>query len=811
MPRLERPVGLDVRRQDHGEFRLRRSVLDTPLKLGKRSYTHGLGTHSVSEIVVTLPGPGAKLEAEAGIDSNHDTAGEKGSVVLAVEVGGKEAFRSTARRGSDPPLRVEVPLGGAMDLILRVFDADDGPGWDQTDWADAAVTLQDGRRVWLDELPVRGAGAEMRTEAPFSFTYGGKPSAQLLSTWQRKHSQEPASAGKERHVVTYTDPATALEVACEAVVFTEHPAVEWVLRLTNRGAKETPIIEGIRPLDLKIGAPRGDVVFHHARGSTCEATDFLPIDPAVAPKSEVRLAPKGGRSSDGALPFFNLEWGAGGLAGIGGGVVGAGGGLVATAGGLVGAIGWSGQWSLALRRNDGRNLELEAGQELTHFKLEPGESVRTPRILLVSWRGSDRLRGHNLLRRLLLSEYVARRKGEIDLPPVTQNTWFTFSSGNAVTEENQLEAIRSMAPLGVECYWLDAGWFEGGWPSGAGSWVPRQDAFPRGLRPLADAAHEKGMRFVVWFEPERVSAGTRIAKEHPGWVLHAGPGDGLFNLGSREAREWLTEYLSKCIREWGIDVYRNDFNIDPLRFWRAADAPDRQGIAEIRYVEGLYAMWDALLERNPGLSIDNCASGGRRIDLETIRRSYPLWRSDTQCCGRAMPIQDQAQTAGLSLWVPLHAAGVWDLEPYTARSVVTTGFNLCMDTRAKDFSGEKARLAIDEVKRLRPLWLGDYYPLTVIQLDEGHWCAWQLDRPDLGKGFAVFFRRPRSAYASMEAGLKGLDAGARYEVTIEDARATRSLTGEELSRLKVEIGAAPGSALVVYRRTPAVNESPPGR
>ena len=181
------------------------------------------------------------------------------------------------------------------------------------------------------------------------------------------------------------------------------------------------------------------------------------------------------------------------------------------------------------------------------------------------------------------------------------------------------------------------------------------------------------MKFVVWFEPERVHPQSRIGKEHPQWVLRTGGGDGLFNLGDPPARQWLADYLSKCIRDWGIDVYRNDFNIDPLPFWQAADQPDRQGMAEIRYVEGLYRMWDELRHRHPGLTIDNCASGGRRIDLETLSRSYPPWHSDTQCCGQAMPVQDQAQASGLSLYVPLHAAGCWSVEPYCFRSIATTG------------------------------------------------------------------------------------------------------------------------------------------
>lgn len=468
---------------------------------------------------------------------------------------------------------------------------------------------------------------------------------------------------------------------------------------------------------------------------------------------------------------------------------------------MIGAVGWTGQWTLSIRRDADRDVALQAGQQFTRFHLRPGESVRTPRIVLVLWGGSDPLAGHNALRRLLLDQYVPRVGGDAAVPLVTQLTWFTFHEGNAVTEANQLECMRLMAPMGVEAYWLDAGWFEGGWPAGAGSWVPKKDAFPNGLRPIGDAAREAGLKFVLWFEPERVTPQSRIMKEHPEWVLRDGPGDGLFNVGDPAAREWLTDFLSKRIADWGIDVYRNDFNIDPLRFWQKADAPDRQGITENRYIEGLYAMWDELRQRHPDLVIDNCASGGRRIDLEMIARSVPLWRSDTQgLAGRPLPMQDQVQTAGLSLWTPLHAAGVWSFDPYPWRSVATTGTNLCMDTRKSECPVDLARRAIGETKALRPLWLGDFYPLLPIVLDERQWAGWQCHRADTGKGFAVFFRREQSPYAALDVTLRGMDADEEYDVTFVDTGAKRTMTGAALAKLRVEVASAPGSSLIMYEK-----------
>ncbi|HEY3397885.1 MAG TPA: alpha-galactosidase [Armatimonadota bacterium] len=784
MPTPRVQPGLLVRRQDYATLQRNKSVMDTPLQIGETKYARGLGTHAVSEIVVQLPRPAREFSAFVGIDNNYDTQGRRGSAVFTVEANGKELYRSGLCRGGEAPVAVKLDLQEAPTLVLRVADGGDGPGWDQSDWTEARVVLNNGTELFLDELPIIHEGTGLQQSLPFSFTYGGKPSRELLPGWRRTLQPAAAAPGREGHTLTYTDPASGLEVRAEVTRFTDFPAAEWVLYFTNTGPVDTPILERILPLDMGIAAPEGEITLHHANGSTCSATDFLPRDEVVKPSSRLELAPNGGRSSDGALPFYNLEWNGGGLAG---------------------AIGWSGQWALTLQRNGEQQLTLQAGQQTTHLKLHPGESLRTPRILVVSWQGDDRMLGHNLLRQVLLAHYVPRENGEPALPPVTMNTWFMFDQGNAATERNQTELLSPMAGLGVEGYWLDAGWFEGGWPAGAGSWVPKAAAFPHGLKPLGEAAHQLKMKFVLWFEPERVTANSRVAKEHPEWVMHtAADGDwgALYKLGDPAARAWLTDYLSQCITDWGIDIYRNDFNIDPLRFWQADDAPDRQGMAEIRYIEGLYTMWDELRQRHPGLLIDNCASGGRRLDLETMTRSFPLWQSDTQCCGKAMPEQDQVQNAGLSLYVPLHAAGVWSADPYQFRSVMTTGGSLCSGLFLQDQAAMAAtRSMIAEAKALRPYYLGDYYPLLEISADPRHWCAWQYHRHDLGQGFIMCFRREGSPYAGVDLQLHGLEATAKYRLTNRDDHTTQTLTGAELAqRWAVQIPTAPGSVLFTYEK-----------
>jgi alpha-galactosidase len=283
-----------------------------------------------------------------------------------------------------------------------------------------------------------------------------------------------------------------------------------------------------------------------------------------------------------------------------------------------------------------------------------------------------------------------------------------------------------------------------------------------------------------------------------------------------------------------VDIYRQDFNFEPLPYWQAADEPDRVGMTEIRHIEGLYAFWDELRSRHPGLWIDNCASGGLRIDLETLSRSLPLWPSDFHDAvgfqdGFALHTGDQCINAGLARWVPLFGGGVWNFTPYGTRSEIIGGFmfgfhiehqHFPSDDRetfvtpfqvmAKgktmlddEFPIEQAKAAIEEWRSIRTFFTGDFHlllPLTVYAHD---WCAWQFHRPDLDTGVAVAFRRHASPFPAMEVGLKEIDAQANYEVSLSpgyEQAPSQVMKGEELAHLTISICEQPGSVLLRYRK-----------
>jgi alpha-galactosidase len=453
--------------------------------------------------------------------------------------------------------------------------------------------------------------------------------------------------------------------------------------------------------------------------------------------------------------------------------------------------------------------------ETTRFRLRPGERVRTPRIVLLRYPGERMILGHNRFRQLLLAHYVQRRDGQPAAPPICHNTAGTiYRSNQPATEANQLAIIHKAAQLGVEAYWMDAYWYPQGWAENVGNWYPRPNDFPRGLRPLGDAAHRAGMKFVLWFEPERIAPATQFDREHPGFLLKADDaGQRLFDLGNAKARQFLVEFLDGRIKQWGVDVYRQDFNIDPLPFWRKHDAPDRRGVTEMLYVDGLYQLWSELLRRNPALTIDNCASGGRRIDLETCSLAYPLWRSDFNDIGEglkgpaywpSMARADQVHVTGLALYIPFQAGPLWDMHPYSVRSAMTSSVVLYERILPSEFPAELAKGAIAEVKRLRPFWLGDFYPVLPIGTSQAAWHAYQLDRPDLRQGCVLMFRRPESREPTQEVRLENIDPDAKYFVAITgetyEEAAARPMRGRELLPLRVRIQSRPGSALVRYTR-----------
>jgi len=632
------------------------------------------------------------------------------------------------------------------------------------------------------------------SDFPFSFVYGGKASKDFLDTWKRTVHEDSADPSKRVRTLTLVDSATGLEIRAVCTLYLDTPGVDWTLYFRNAGEKDTPVLEQVRALDAAFPSDAGSAATFHSLHSTGSVDDWIPFSEPLSLGKRREFAPIGGRSSSGACPFFNMQW---------------------SGGGAVVGIGWTGQWTASVE-NRGGTVVLQAGMQNLRLALHPGESIRTPRILLMRWSGNDEARAYNLWRAIMLRHVVPRVHDEVVVPPIAHLST-AFYEMDKCTEAIALEHLDAGKDLGFECYWYDAYYGKDDFPKVGNYVLPVERGFntarfPNQLKPVADAVHRAGLQFLMWFEPERICPGTLMAVEHPEWVVLPDDGGwGMFNLGVPGARQYITDYVGGLIDAYGLSWVRIDNAVTYIPLWQKLDTaagPDRVGMAEIRYVEGLYRWWDDMRAAHPDIAIDNCASGGGRIDLELCARAIPLWRTDATINPllnhdfNQAALQNQVMTAGLSRYVPFNVSGQMGATPYLFRSGFNGGISFCEDCRPADYPREQLKQGIAEGKRIRKYFFGDLYSLTEVTASAENWSVSQYHRADQNDGMIIAFRRHASPYAAFQCELRQIDPVAEYEIVsyhaYEPSMPVR-IKGNEFQHYGIEIPDRPGSVIVEYR------------
>jgi alpha-galactosidase len=668
------------------------------------------------------------------------------------------------------------------------------------------------------------AVSEFIANPPFSFNYAGESSASLLPQWRAVRRTISSSPGRSEELVTWRAPSGEIQVQAAVVVYEGYGATEWTVSFANPSSTTSQRLSAVLAADTVINAsPTAPFALHHFNGSYQQADDYAPQTSLLAPDRAQLLFPLGGRPSNGTWPYFNVSWG--------------------DQGAMV-AVGWPGQWTTQLLVDEHEGLRLKAGMTsadplvnaygdiadamLLDTYLEAGEEVRTPLIVLMQWSAGTWLQAQNKWRRWMVDYNVPRFGGNLPTPIVPT----TGSLSLLPDQSEELSAIDSYVRKGTTKdrggfythWWVDAGWYAipswlpQNWSNGVGDWYPDPTRFPDGMRPTFQRAMDHDMKSLLWSEPERVGIGTELFNEHRDWLI--APPDPisdpsfLLDFGNADAWAWLVERFDTIITNQAaqghqLDVFRQDFNMDPLGYWNAADLPGRRGVTQVKHVTGHLAFWDELRRRHPHLWIDSCASGGRRNDLETMRRSVPLLRSDYQF----EPTGNQCQTYGISLWLPYYGTGVgpqttndgaWGPGPYVVRSSLAPCYASSVDAAtASEDDWALLRTMNEEFVRIQDdLPYSDFYPLTEFSLEDDVWMAFQFDRPAAGSGVVLVFRRPDAQAATMKLALQGLDTGGRYQMENFDLGGKELLTGKTLMQqgLDFSLPDAPASAIVHYRR-----------
>lgn len=591
-------------------------------------------------------------------------------------------------------------------------------------------------RAWYD--------AHIRTadDPAYDFTVGGQSLRRHLRDWMFEIGEESAVGAVERGgkstVISLRHKKSDLTARVEATIFEENAACQWTVYLRNEGDSRSPVIRRFYAADCTLDT--GETTLYVSRGSNSQADDFELLHTAVTPTTMIFDATEGRNTS--YLPYFNLS---------------------GSKGGAVAAVGWTGQWRASLRQTL-QGVKLRAQQAFFRAALEPQEEVRSPLVSLTFYDGDNALKGFNSFRQMQLD----------CLYPETMRPMRGYMLANefcTLTCDELIETVQTTDPaiLGATDYfWMDAGWYtyKKDWYDGVGNWTPDATRFPASLRPLSDAIAQSGSQFLLWYEPERVRAGTILEQEgvkHDGWIIRNGD-NLLWNLADDGACAFLTDYIAASLEENGVGVYRQDFNFDPLRYWKQADHAfygGRTGICENHYVTNLYRFLDTLCDRVDGLLIDNCASGGRRIDLEMCRRSVPLWRSDYNCVPadgsrKADDLEaTQAMTYALSCWLPYSGTVQHTESLYAERSGVMTHPMVMNPDPATYALYDDVRA--DMTKR--------YFPLAGGGTDDSKALAMQFG--DAESGSAMLYLR-KSTAPSYQLRLNGLSPDKAYVLTDPD-------------------------------------------
>lgn len=619
-------------------------------------------------------------------------------------------------------------------------------------------------RKWFDE--------NIRTaENPaYEFTVGGKKLKNSIDDWKISIGEESGAGEYYRNgktsFITLAHKKSDLAATVEATIYEDYATCEWTVFIENTGSGNSPVIKNFYAADCDINTGISEVYF--SRGSMPAADDFELLKSAVS-VTPMSFNANGGRSGS-WLPYWNIcgkEFG------------------------VVTTNGWTGQWYTSIHQKL-NGIHLESKQEFFSAYLTAGEKVRSPLVSLTFYENENAMKGFNLFRSWE-SDCVYT---ESAFPLSCTVLAGEFDRRNTGEYIEQINSYPEEACEATDFLWRDAGWYKinTSWYDSVGNWEADPERFPDGLAPIADAAEARGMKLLLWYEPERCCKNTTVyneCKKHEGWLIERSDEVNMVNLACDGAAEFLGNLVANSIKENHVRLYRQDFNFVPLEMWKEADKAlwgGREGIEENHYVTNLYKYLDTLIDVNPGLIIDNCASGGKRLDVEMSRRSIPLWRTDYNCSDAEGKINDdcleatQSASYGISFWLPLTGTGLNAYSEYADRTLIIP----CSQ-----------RPGYEVVRRYMNR---NYFPLCNGGLDRENWHAMQYG--DENEGFAIIYRRDDVKSETYHLSFSGLSEEASYEVFDYDNQSEILVKkGSELMKngFDITVGEAPKAAMYVYR------------
>jgi alpha-galactosidase len=369
--------------------------------------------------------------------------------------------------------------------------------------------------------------------------------------------------------------------------------------------------------------------------------------------------------------------------------------------------------------------------------------------------------------------------------------------------------IDDAADMGLEMFVLDDGWFGNKYPrndsnAGLGDWQVNAKKLPEGIDYIASYAHQKGMKFGIWIEPEMVNPRSELAEKHPDWIVKAGNRE-----IPRMRNQWLLDLSNPKVQDFVFSVFDNTMKLSPNIDYIKWDAnrhvenagseylpEDKQSHFWIDYTQGFYKVMERIRAKYPDVLIQACASGGGRVEFGAMKYFNEVWTSDnTEALSRTR-IQ-----YGTSLFYPATVMGshvsatpnhqTGNITPIKFRFDIACAGRLGMELQPKrmdDAEKRFARKAVASYKAYRDIVMeGDLYRIGTPYDDTGYYGMMYVSKDKKKAVLFTYCIRYQSRTLIPKFRLHGLDAKTRYTVREQNTDKKRfwfdggTFTGEYLA------------------------------
>jgi hypothetical protein len=635
----------------------------------------------------------------------------------------------------------------------------------------------------------------------------------------------PTASHADLHIVSfvYDSASPHLRLTWEWEVRSGHGPIEHRVRIENRDTTEIWLpLQNSFTFEWQVPAQDKLEQFYVEKGAdtpSAVGTHLVPISDGYdwEGTSSTYAQPRPGEARE-IIPYFLIER------------------ADASQSGWYVGIEFSGRTHLTLHRN-GASIRGEVGLNPNpgpfRTRLQPGEVFETPRIFVGGTSGGPDATG-NVLRRWIRE--VLTNPGawkDPHYPLLVNNSW---GGGMVVDEQIAQHMIRDSAALGFEMFHIDAGWFRG-----VGDWYPDAKKFPRGLQPIADEIHAKGMKFGLWVDWAQAGLDTtpgalnaRDPEAHH-WLTTDLPSDWkpeefkgqTIDIGVPKAKAWAMRETDRIVSDYKLDMLEHDGYLvakgcDQSDHPHAATDPRNKctyrdsgfvfslssNSTDVSYhaVRSYYDIQSALHRNHPGLLLEVCNDGGRMVDFGSAAHGDYFSITDTyNPLSNRRAFYDTSfvlHPAMLESYVERWPAPKLENFLYMLRSGMMGWLSVMIDTTSwTPQQHEAAREEIELYKsQLRPL-IRDANLYHISQRPDGiGWAGMEYFDAQKQRGVVYAFRGSTESEGEHTFTLRGLNPQSRYQLRFHDhSAADRIIPGSELMKdgLHVQL-AIPNSSELIF-------------